>query len=91
MIRTQICLGAEEVRWLKKQAHLKGMSMAGIIRDLIRHAHQRINPSKHGKKVSSKKYMAAQTRFPFVGCLKGGRTTDVRRIDDYLYADDNYS
>ena len=37
MIRTQMQLHSEQVKWLKKLAHEKGISMAQAIRDSIDH------------------------------------------------------
>ncbi|MBI4663256.1 MAG: type II toxin-antitoxin system Phd/YefM family antitoxin [Verrucomicrobia bacterium] len=39
------------------------------------------------KDLSPPVFGAIISRFPFVGCLKGEDSTDVRRVDDFLYGE----
>jgi len=88
MVRTQIPLEPEDVSWLKREARRHGTSLAGVVRQLIRSASE-----KGSKRVAAAKSLPlhkrrkVSTRFAFVGCIKDGRESDAKPVEDYLYAE----
>ena len=69
----------------------RGTSMAGVVRHLIEMAKSKTSKPRILRSVTPKQYRIIKKQFPFVGCLKGGKKTDVYRIDEYLYDDENIS
>lgn len=91
MVRTQICLKTEEIRWLKAEAQTRGTSMAGLVRELIHRAANKNRLGRRPKRLQPKQFLEIQKRFPFVGCLKGETSIDVAHLDDYLYGEGDAS
>jgi hypothetical protein len=87
MIRTQISLEPEDVSWLRHQARSRGVSLAGVIRELIRSAAAKVNPAIKPKSATPAQRKKIAVRFAFVGCIKDGPESDAKLAEDYLYAE----
>ena len=85
MIRTQIELESDEAQWLENQATARGASKTEVVRDLIRRAAGKAQSGPKPKSLNARQRAKLKRRFPFVGCINGGGSTDVTRLDDYLY------
>lgn len=86
MNRTQISLNPQEISWLKKEAKAQGLSMAGMIRELIHLA--RLVPiykKKKRKTLGKIKEQELLERFPFIALGKDAPPTDAKKVDFYLY------
>ena len=88
MIRTQISLEPEDIGWLKRQAKTHGVSLAGMIRRLIRTAAAKVERERaRPKTIPGRERRKMTARFAFIGCIKDGSETDAKLAEDYLYAE----
>lgn len=87
MIRTQISLEPEDVSWLRRQARSRGVSLAGVIRELIRSAAAKGNPASKSRSATPAQRQKIASRFAFVGCIKDGPESDAKLAEDYLYGE----
>ena len=87
MIRTQISLEPEDVSWLRRQARSRGVSLAGVIRELIRSTAAKVNPASKSRSATPAQRKKIAARFAFVGCIKDGSESDAKLAEDYLYAE----
>ena len=86
MIRTQISLEPSDLSWLRREAKVKGLSVAAVVRELIHFFEAQYQQVSRRQAVrNALKKPTARHQRPWVGVCKDAGFTDARQVDDYLY------